>query len=89
MFNDLGVGYYVYRSSGLVRGIAPTAEVHIATPLRQADPSVVEFGVLDDVRLHDVVDFTLGTTVELWAAITASACSGVRTGGFVSPCRIW
>jgi hypothetical protein len=37
LFNDIGVGYYLYRDrsgAGLLRGIAPTAEVHVATPLR-------------------------------------------------------
>jgi hypothetical protein len=65
MFNDLGVGYFVYRSdAGILRSVAPTVEVHVATPLRQPDPTVLDAGVLDIFRLHDVVDITAGSTFE-------------------------
>jgi hypothetical protein len=59
-FNDLGVGYYVYRNaagSGWLAAVAPTLEMHVSTPLRR-----VESDSDIDRRLNDVVDFTLGTT---------------------------
>jgi hypothetical protein len=59
-YNDLGIGYYMYRctSSGLLTAVVPTAEVHVTTPLRQFE------GSFDAGRPDDVVDFTLGTTFE-------------------------
>jgi hypothetical protein len=67
LFNDIGVGYFIYRDqsgSGMVRSIAPTFEVHIMDPLRQVDPTVDIFGLTDKLRLANVVDLTLGTTIE-------------------------
>jgi hypothetical protein len=67
MFNDLGVGYYVYRDrseESLMTAIAPTFEVHIDTPLRQADRNVDQFGAADGIRVDNVVDLTFGATFE-------------------------
>jgi hypothetical protein len=67
LFTDLGVGYYVYRASdqsSLLTALAPTMEIHIADPLRRADPNVNVFGFFDGVKLHNVVDFTVGSTFE-------------------------
>lgn len=67
LFNDVGVGYYVYRDTSggsLLKSIAPTLELHVFTPLKQADPNVDVFGIVDDLRLHDIVNVTLGTTFE-------------------------
>jgi hypothetical protein len=66
LFNDIGVGYFVYRDkshSGWLTAIAPTLELHIITPLRQSE-FAEEFESIEDLRLHDVVDVTLGTTFE-------------------------
>lgn len=66
-FGDVGVGYYLYRDvsgSRLLTAVAPTFEVHVASPLRQADPAVSLFGIVDDLKLHNVVDLTLGSTLE-------------------------
>ena len=68
LFNDIGVGYLAYRNasgSALTR-IVPTVEVHIANPLRQADPELNLFGIADSLRLHNVVNITLGTYFEFW-----------------------
>jgi hypothetical protein len=68
LFTDVGAGYWLYRdpsASGLLTGVAPTVEVHVSTPLRQANPNVDLFGIFDRLRLHDVVDFTAGVTFEL------------------------
>jgi hypothetical protein len=73
LFTDLGVGYHVYHAdarSSWLTDIAPTLEIHIADPLRQADPSVFEFGIFDGVRLHNVVDFTFGSTFEFASRAT-------------------
>jgi hypothetical protein len=67
-FADLGTGFWIYRNdnpSQLITGIAPTVEVHVTSPLRQPDPSIAQFGVIDNLRLNNVVNFTLGATVEL------------------------
>jgi hypothetical protein len=62
-FNDLGVGFYAYRTHAA--SIAPMLEVHVASPLRQADPTVNDFGVFDNLEVHNVVDVTLGASAEL------------------------
>ena len=63
-YNDIGVGYYLYRNpnaQGLITAIAPTVELHITDPLnhrgalRNADPS----------GTADIVDMTFATTFEL------------------------
>lgn len=72
MFNDIGVGYYIYRSdasAGGLTAVAPTVEMHVATPLRDANPAV-DLGVLDGLKIHDVVDFTFGTTFEFGGSST-------------------
>jgi hypothetical protein len=65
LFNDIGAGYYVYRAncSGLLTAVAPTLELHVITPLRQ--PAIVEaFEPVENLRLKNIVDLTLGTTLE-------------------------
>ncbi len=59
-FNDLGVGYFFFRSQeGFITGLAPTIEAHVNTPLNHRHPS-------NDcvVGLPDWVDITSGFTVE-------------------------
>jgi hypothetical protein len=76
LFNDLGVGYYVYRATpraGGLTAVAPTVELHIADPLRSPDPGVDLFGIVDDEKLHNVVDVTLGTTLEFGNRATVGA----------------
>jgi hypothetical protein len=67
LFTDVGAGYYLYRNpnAGLLTGFAPTLELHLADPLRQADGDVSDFGIFDNVKLHNVLDCTLGGTFEL------------------------
>lgn len=60
-FNDIGLGYWLLRNGGgLVSGLAPTMELHVATPLRQNNPKQA---LGDGFLLHDVVDCTLGATM--------------------------
>ena len=73
LFNDIGVGYFVYRNCnnyGLLRSIAPTFEVHVTDPLREPEPTQNLFGILDTFRIVNTVDLTLGTTVEFWNGST-------------------
>jgi hypothetical protein len=65
-FADVGVGYYLFRDpkGGLLTGFAPTLELHLEDPLRQADATVNDFGIFDNVKLHNVLDCTLGGTFE-------------------------
>jgi hypothetical protein len=66
-FNDIGVGYYVYRDatgSRMLSAVAPTLEMHYTAPLRQADPNVNVFNLVDNLRIHNTVDFTFGATFE-------------------------
>jgi hypothetical protein len=76
LYNDLGVGYYVYRSDNrkdLVTAVVPTFEVHINTPLNHRG------GYLKDpAATFDVVDFTYG----LNAFLRENTKLGV---GFVNP----
>jgi hypothetical protein len=73
LFTDLGVGYHVYHAdarSSWLTDIAPTLELHIATPLREPDATIFDYGIFDGVRVHDVVDFTFGTTFEFVSRAT-------------------
>jgi hypothetical protein len=63
-FNDIGVGYWIYRDNtnrGMISAVAPTFEVHVSTPLNHrfpgaaTDPNVVGFA--------DIVNLTMGGTV--------------------------
>jgi hypothetical protein len=66
-FNDLGVGYYLFREqcpehSRMITAVAPTIEVHANDPLYQSS--------LFLTGLTDVIDLTVGATVELWGRAT-------------------
>jgi hypothetical protein len=67
-FNDIGVGYYIYKDctgSRMISAIAPTFEIHYTAPLRQADPKANLFNFSDDLRVHNTVDLTMGATFEI------------------------
>lgn len=61
MFNDWGVGYFVFRNrpEGFVTALAPTMEVHVNDPLNHRHPSAD-----CTTGLPDWVDITGGITVE-------------------------
>jgi hypothetical protein len=66
-FNDIGVGYYAYRENSgrsWVTAVVPTIEVHATTVLRQPEAEF-DFLQLDTPRLNDMLNVTLGTTLEL------------------------
>jgi hypothetical protein len=58
LFNDLGLGYWVYRGNGqgIVTGVVPTFEVHANTPLSHRGSS-------DPERRRVSVDLTAGSHV--------------------------
>jgi hypothetical protein len=63
LFNDIGVGYFVYQDKGhqaFLTALVPTLELHINTPLRQGQDGLF----FDDLHLSDTLDVTLGTTFE-------------------------
>jgi hypothetical protein len=65
LYNDVGVGYFVYRTSDadrLVSAVAPTVEVHVNTPLDHRGV----LGSLDPAATPDWVDLTVGTNVEFY-----------------------
>ena len=66
LFTDVGVGYWWYRNpeARLLTALVPTFEIHIANPLRQPDSAVETIGILDTLRLNNVLDLTVGTTLE-------------------------
>jgi hypothetical protein len=61
MYNDLGIGYYVYRASDpdqLISAIAPNFEVHVNTPLNHRG-----YHPTDPAGTPDFVDLTTGMSV--------------------------
>jgi len=63
MYNDVGMGYYLLRSTepgAFLSAVAPTFEAHINTPLNHRDP----FNKLDIAGTADVVNLTYGVNFE-------------------------
>lgn len=65
LFNDIGVGYWVYRAEDkrFLTGIIPTFEVHVNTPLNHR-------GSDDRARINDLVDLTFGTHFEFYKRVS-------------------
>jgi len=73
LFNDIGVGYYVYRNGEtdrLLTAIVPTFELHVNDPLRDRGSA--------NIGGPDIVDLTAGATFEF------SRCASLAVG-FVTP----
>jgi hypothetical protein len=65
MYNDVGVGYFLYRdpdfnSSKFLTAIVPTAEVHVNTPLNHQNP----YNPNDIAGTANVVNLTEGVNFE-------------------------
>jgi hypothetical protein len=63
LFNDVGLGYFVYRAAQPERfltALAPTLEVHVNTPLNHRGG----FTSADLFRMPDLVDLTAGVNLE-------------------------
>ncbi len=78
MYNDLGVGYYLYRDptgEGFITAVAPTFEVHVNTPINHRgiyDP-FDKFGAADVVNLT----YGLNTRFGQRSVLTMAAVSPV------------
>lgn len=80
LFNDVGVGYIVYRSlnpDSLVTIVAPTIEVHVNTPLNHRGA----FDLLDPAGTPDWVSITAGTTFQLFGRSTLAIGGNVPVTG--------
>lgn len=63
LYNDVGIGYFLYRCThpdSVISAVAPTFEVHVNTPLNHRGV----LGFNDPVGTPDWVDLTLGTNIE-------------------------
>jgi hypothetical protein len=62
LFNDIGIGYYLYRNpnSSFITAFAPTFETHVNVPLNHRDV----FNIKDVAGTADVVDLTTGANVQ-------------------------
>jgi hypothetical protein len=72
LYNDVGLGYYLYRSRAcdrLLTAIVPTFEVHVNTPLNHRGA----FRANDPAATPDVVDLTMGATLEFNRRSTLAA----------------
>jgi hypothetical protein len=79
VYNDLGLGYFLYRDASptsipFVSAVVPTIEAHVNTPLTHRDP----FNPKDPTGTPDVVNLTYGLNVEVYRR-------SVLTFGFVTP----
>ncbi len=77
VYNDLGIGYFVYRSTdpdSALTSIAPTFEVHVNSPLTHRD----WFNANDVSGTADVVDLTYGVNATFFK-------QSVITLGMVTP----
>jgi hypothetical protein len=80
LFNDMGIGYYVYRNEaldGIVNGFAPTFEVHANIPLNHQDV----FNPADFAAMSNVVDLTLGGSVLFGRRVLLSAGAATPVTG--------
>jgi hypothetical protein len=64
LFNDIGIGYYVYRNPNmntLISAVAPTFEAHCNVPLNHSDFNNVN----NPIATSTVVDLTTGCNIQL------------------------
>ena len=78
LFNDLGVGYFLYRDqacSGWITSVAPTLEVHVNTPLNHRGMNSQPIGA------DDIVDFTFGARFGIGARSDLGAAASIPVTG--------
>jgi hypothetical protein len=80
-FNDIGVGYWLYQDrcgNGCIKGIVPTLEAHVNTPLSHRQPFVAAPGAGPVVAI-DSVDLTAGAHLVFRndSTLTVGACRSV------------
>jgi hypothetical protein len=71
LFNDIGVGYWLRlnRDESFIRGIVPTLEVHVTTPLNHRGLSNSPVGAPDEVSLTGGVHLLMPRGADLGIAI--------------------
>jgi hypothetical protein len=79
-FNDVGVGYYLYRTlahDAVIRAVIPTFELHVNTPLNHRGA----FNFADPLGTPDWVTLTLGSTINLWRHASLALAADVPVTG--------
>jgi hypothetical protein len=71
LFNDVGVGYFLYEGSGMLRSIVPTVEAHVNTPLDNRG----------DVGFADSIDLTAGSYFQFGERMTLGLAAGTPVTG--------
>jgi hypothetical protein len=69
LFNDVGVGYYVFRSmnrDSFITAVAPTLEAHLNNPLNHRGA----YDLSDPAGTPDWFSVTVGTTFQLYGRST-------------------
>jgi hypothetical protein len=80
MYNDVGIGYFLYRDpdrQGFITAIAPTFEVHVNSPLNHRNP----FNTFDPAASANVTNLTYGLNVQFFgrALLTAALITPVSS----------
>jgi hypothetical protein len=70
LYNDLGIGYVVYRDGvrqGRISAVAPTLEVHVNTPMTHPGAFTAPAGVADSVTITEAVtlEFRHGSSMAI------------------------
>lgn len=69
LYNDVGLGYFLYRdtaANGIIRSIVPTVEAHANIPLNHRG----EYNLLDRFGTPDIVNITSGVHIGLYQRST-------------------
>ncbi len=74
LFNDVGLGYWLYRGSGGLRAVIPTFEVHVNTPLNHTSHD-------EPVRFVNSVDLTVGSHFRIGERLSIGAAVGIPVSG--------
>jgi len=65
LYNDVGLGYFLYRTpdrSRLLTAVAPTVELHVSDPVNHRGP----LSLANPLASFDIVDIGLGANIELF-----------------------
>ncbi len=69
MYNDVGIGYFLYRDPdprSFLTAVAPTFEVHVNSPLNHRNP----FNIFDPVASANVTNLTYGVNFQFFGRAT-------------------
>jgi hypothetical protein len=76
MYNDIGVGYFLFGGAGWLTALAPTAELRVTTPLNH--DGVMDGKVYGETQ---IVQFLFGLTMEMNRRTTLTVGAGVPVTG--------